>query len=433
MLLTYDSQLNQTSYYEASVRRVPATASIQGEIFADVIVVGAGFAGLSSAIEFANRGYKVVVLEADRVCSGASGRNGGQAIVGYSSGQQPFEKQLGRDSARIAWDMTLEALNLIDERIASFQIDCDQVKGYLYVADSPKKARSLEADMLALEHNYGFATDFMRGTDVQRHIQSPRYCAAAFERYSGHLHPLKYGLGLAQAARKLGVQIFEYSPVLELERGARLRALTSHGAVTAQFGVLAGNYTLAEYGPKVAPDMATRILPVGSYLIGTAPIDPSVCQRLIPSNAAVSDNNFILDYFRFTTDHRLLFGGRSSYSKQTPAELQIIMSKRMVEVFPALQNVPIDFVWGGFVDISMNRAPDFGRLGNNLYYLQGFSGHGVALAGLAGRVVAQAVAGQAERFDLFAKLQHHKFPGGRRMRTPSLILGMMYYRLRDLL
>jgi gamma-glutamylputrescine oxidase len=431
MLLDSDTQLNQKSYYEASVQREPLGEPLRGDVSADVLVVGAGFAGLSSAIELAQRGYKVVVLEADRVCSGASGRNGGQAIVGYASGQEPFEKQLGPAAARQAWDMSLEAIDLIDARIAEFQIDCDRANGYLYVADSARKARALEVDMKGMERDYGLACDFATGADVQRHIQSPLYCAAAYEKKSGHLHPLKFGLGLARAARSLGVQIFEKSPVTALQRGATLCATTPAGRVTAKFGVLAGNCMLGEYGPKVAAEITPRIMPVGTYIIGTAPLDPALCARLIPSNAAVCDNNFVLDYFRFSADHRMLFGGRVSYSARTPARLQQIMARRMGEVFPVLASAPVDYVWGGFVDISMNRAPDFGRLGDNLYYLQGFSGHGVALTGLAGKVVAQAVAGQAERFDVFSRLQHRKFPGGSLLRTPSLVIGMAYHQLRD--
>jgi gamma-glutamylputrescine oxidase len=433
MLLDSDTLLNQKSYYEASVERGPVGAPLQGDIQADVLVVGAGFAGLSAAIEFAQRGYKVVVLEADRVCSGASGRNGGQAIVGYASGQEPFEKQLGKANARLAWDMSMEAMDLMDQRIADFQIDCDRVSGYLYVADSPRKARALEEDLQQMERDYGFKTHFVRGADVQQHIRSPRYCASAFESKSGHLHPLKFGLGLACAARSLGVEIFEQSAVVDIQRGTTLKARTTRGTVSARWGVLAGNCTLGEYGPRVAPELSARIMPVGTYIIGTAPLGAELCQQLIPSNASVCDNNFVLDYFRFSADFRLLFGGRVSYSTRTPKDLGAVMARRMAKVFPTLQNVPVEFVWGGFVDISMNRAPDFGRLGNNLFYLQGFSGHGVALTGLAGKVVAEAVAGQAERFDIFAKLQHQKFPGGALLRTPSLVLGMAYHQLKDLL
>lgn len=433
MLLDSDTQLNQKSYYEASVNREPASGPLQGDITADVVVVGAGFAGLSAAIELTQRGHSVVVLEADRVGSGASGRNGGQFIVGYASGQEPFEQQLGRADARRAWEMSMESIDLIDQRIADFQIDCDYVAGYLYVADSERKARALEEDMQTMEREYGFQVDFARGADVQRHINSPRYCAAAYEKRSGHLHPLKYCLGLARAARSLGVQIFERSAVLDIQRGTPLVARTQRGSVKAQFGVLAGNCTLGEYGPRVAPEIGPRIMPVGTYIIGTAPLGPELCRRLVPSNAAVCDNNFVLDYFRFSADHRMLFGGRVSYSTRTPAKLSAVMAKRMGLVFPDLREVPVEYVWGGFVDISMNRAPDFGRLGNNLYYLQGFSGHGVALTGLAGRVVAEAVVGQAERFDVYARLKHQKFPGGTLLRTPSLVLGMAYHQLRDML
>lgn len=433
MLLASDTQLNQKSYYEASVNRSAVLQPLQGEVSADVVVVGAGFSGLSAAIELAQRGYSVVVLEADRVCSGASGRNGGQAIVGFASGQEPFEQQLGKTAARTAWDMSLEAIDLLDARIASHAINCDRVKGYLYVADSARKARALESDMRAMEVSYGLKTAFTTGVDVQRQICSDRYFASAYENVSGHLHPLKFGLGLADAAQSLGVRIYEHSAVAGMSRGSRLVARTANGEVTARFGVLAGNCTLAAYGPEVAPELTPRVMPVGTYIVGTAQLDPALCRQLIPSQAAVCDNNFILDYFRFSADHRMLFGGRVSYSTKTPANLEQVMRTRMGHIFPVLKDVSIDYLWGGFVDISMNRAPDFGRLGSNLYYLQGFSGHGVALTSLAGKLVAEAVSGQAERFDVFAGLKHREFPGGARLRMPSLVLGALYHRLRDLL
>ena len=325
----------------------------------------------------------------------------------------------------------MQSIELIDQRIGAFGIDCDRVKGYLHVADSPRKARALASEMATLAHDYGFETELASGMDVQRHIHSPRYCASAFDTVSGHLHPLKFGLGLARAAQALGVRLFEHSALLRLERGPHLLAHTAQGTVRASFCVLAGNCTLPEYGPKVAPEIYPRIMPVGTYMIGTAPLGAALCRHLLPSNAAVCDNNFVLDYFRFSADHRMLFGGRVSYTTQTPSNLRALMAQRMGQIFPPLKAARVDYVWGGFVDISMNRAPDFGRLGSNLYYLQGFSGHGVALAGLAGQLVAEALAGQAERFDLFASLRHRRFPGGALLRMPSLVLGTLYHRLRD--
>ncbi len=431
-LVNSDTQLNQKSYYEASVQRPQALPPLEESLDVDVVVVGAGFSGLSAALELAQQGLSVVVLEADRIGSGASGRNGGQAIVGYASGQGPFEEQLGAADAQRAWDMSLEAIDLIDARIAAHGIECDRVNGYVYVADSARKAAQLREEMEGLQRR-GIAVDWAESADVPRLIHSPRYLAAGREQRSGHLHPLKYALGLARAAQAAGVRVFEHSAVTDLQRGATLIAKTSRGQVKARFGVLAGNCMLAEVGPRVAPEIAPRIMPVGTYIVGTAPLDPALCARLIPGNAAVCDNNFVLDYFRFSADHRMLFGGRVSYTTRTPTNLDAVMRERMGEVFPALKNVPIDFVWGGFVDISMNRAPDFGRLGDNLYYLQGFSGHGVALTGLAGKLVAQAVAGQAGRFDVYARLQHRRFPGGPLLRTPSLALGMLWHRLRDVL
>lgn len=427
-----DTQLNQKSYYEASVQRPALAPALQESIEADVLVVGAGFAGLSAALEMAQRGLSVVVLEADRVGSGASGRNGGQAIVGYASGLGPFQEQLGAADAQRAWEMSLEALDLIEQRITAHQIDCDWVKGYVYVADSARKARALREEIDGLQR-LGLTCDWAEGAEVRRHIDSPRYLAAAYENRSGHLHPLKYALGLARAAQAAGVRIFERSPVTGLQRGRQLVATTAKGQVKARFGVLAGNCMLPEFGPEVAPEIAPRIMPVGTYIVSTPPLDPALCARLIPSNAAVCDNNFVLDYFRFSADHRMLFGGRVSYTTRTPSDLEATMRERMGQVFPDLRGAPIEHVWGGFVDISMNRAPDFGRLGDNLYYLQGFSGHGVALTGLAGQLVADAVSGQAGRFDVFARLQHHRFPGGPLLRTPSLALGMWWHRMRDAL
>lgn len=432
-LLHSDTQLNQKSYYEASVTRPPTESALLGTWHTDVVVVGGGFAGLSAAIELRQRGFEVLLLEADRVCSGASGRNGGQAIVGYACGQAPFEQQLGADVARQAWDMAQQGIDLLDKRILEHRIECDRVKGYLYVADSPHKAQQLQIEMAYLEKTHQLTSQVVTGAAVRDFIDSPKYHAAAYETASGHLHPLKYGLGLLRAAQELGVRVFEKTSVLEMSRNTPAVLSTPQGFVHARWVVLAGNCMLSQHSPTLAPELTPRIMPVGTYMVATAPIDPALQQRLIPSNAAVCDNNFVLDYFRFSADHRLLFGGRVSYTTMTPPKLRDALASSLSRVFPNLAGTAIDHVWGGFVDISMNRAPDFGRLAPHIYYLQGFSGHGVALTGLAGQLTAEAIAGQAARFDVFSRLQHRPFPGGPALRTPSLALAMLWYRLKDAL
>ncbi|WP_137938683.1 FAD-binding oxidoreductase [Chitinivorax sp. B] len=425
-----DDQLNNRSYYEATVLRDAAKPLLRGSLDVDVCVVGGGLAGLSSAIELAKRGYRVAILEARRIGWGASGRNGGQMIAGFACDNNIFERELGLEGARAAWQMSVEATELIRERIAEFNIDCDFVPGYMTVSVKPSKTCDLRAGFEELTQKYHYPhLQFIEPNELPDWIASPRYHAGLFDAGSGHLHPLKYTLGLARAAEQLGVQLYEHSPVTHFRAGEPAIVETQEGSIRARFVVLAGNVYLGQLAPQIEP----HIMPVGTYIIATEPLDPTTANTLIRDRVAVCDNNFVLDYFRTTVDHRMLFGGRVSYSTLTPPNLPNVMRGNMLRAFPQLQQAKVEYCWGGFVDISMNRAPDFGRLAPNLYYLQGFSGHGLAATGLAGKLAAEAIAGQAERFDLMARVKHRPFPGGRLLRTPALVLGMLYYRLRDML
>ena len=438
-LLEIDRALIRDSYYAATAPRTQSFAPLQGDGGScDVAVVGGGLAGLSAAIELRQRGFDVALLEAHEVGAGASGRNGGQAIHGLACDPAGIEAQLGMEEARRIFAMTIEALDLIRGRCARFDIDCDWRDGYLGVATSARKARTLLADAEHLAAKYDYPMHRIESKDLPSWIASPRYVAGVHDPRSGHLHPLKYTLGLARAAAALGVRLHEQITVLRVEKGND--SLTLHGAggtrLRARQLLLAGNVYLQELAPAVAPQLAARIMPVGTYIVASRPMRAEQAAALIPCGAAVCDNNFVLDYFRTTADHRLLFGGRVSYSTATPGNLRESMQRRMAATFPQLQGSEVEYAWGGFVDISMNRAPDFGRLpgwGGQVYYLQGFSGHGLALSGLAGKLVAEAMAGDATRFDVFARLKHRPFPGGRALRTPALVLGMAYHRIKDLL
>jgi gamma-glutamylputrescine oxidase len=432
MLLKREQHLTQNSYYEASVTRPAASAPLAGRDTADVCVIGAGLAGLSAALELRARGMSVIVLEAKTVGWGASGRNGGQAIVGYAS-DDAIESQLDPADARVAWQVTVDALHLLRSRIAEHRIDCDFVSGYMSLALNARKARELVRGTEELERRYGYRMQTIAPAHVRDWITSERFHSGVYDPQSGHLHPLKYCLGLATAARAAGVRMYEDSPVTSVSRGVKPLVSTAHGDISCDFVVMAGNVYLNEYGDAVAPEIAPRIMPVGTYIIATEPMGAERAAGLIRHRAAVCDTNFVLDYFRPTADHRMLFGGRVSYSGATPMNLAAGVRQRMLAVFPQLADLAVPHAWGGFVDITMNRAPDFGRVDKNIYYLQGFSGHGLALTGMAGQLAAEAIAGQAGRFDLLARLRHRSFPGGAAMRTPALVLGMLYHRLRDLI
>jgi len=418
------------SYYAATAHPSPHRPALAQELVADVCVVGGGIAGCAAALELAERGYRVVLLEAQHVGWGASGRSGGQAIVGFGISEASLVALVGRERARRLWDLSVEALGWLRMRVARHLIECDLNWGHLHVAIKPRQREALRQLQHELEDLYDYRTlRFLDRQDVQSLLATTRYVAGLYDSGSGHLHPLNYTLGLARAAEAAGVQIFEGSTVRRIEPGEPARVRTAHGGVTARFVVLArGGYLAGLHCPS-----DWRIMPVGTYVCATEVLGAPRLRSLMRENVAVADTNFVLDYFRPSADHRLLFGGRVSYSGINERDTGRATRERMLKVFPQLADVRLEYVWGGYVDITMSRAPDFGRLGPNLYYLQGFSGHGIALAGLSGRLVAEAIAGQSERFDLFGQLRHHVFPGGRRLRSPALVLAMGWYRLRDLL
>jgi gamma-glutamylputrescine oxidase len=429
-----DRALLRDCYYLLGLPEWQPAAPLNGEVDCDVAVVGAGLAGLSAALELAQRGRRVVVLEAQHAGFGASGRNGGQAIHGLACDMSVIEAQLGMDDARCVFDLSIEALELMRQRIATHRIECEWQDGFLSVATSPRKARALAQWVRRMEQAYGYAMQLADARHLRDWIDSPRYHGAAHDPRSGHVHPLKYTRGLAQATVRSGAMLYESTPVTALHQGARTVLETPRGRVRAGQVLLAANVYLRGLAPK----LAARIMPVGTYIVCTEPLDPARLTSLIPSRSAVCDTDVVLDYFRPTADQRMLYGGRVSYSTATPRDLAGSLQRRMVQTFPQLARTRISHAWGGFVDITMNRAPDFGRLadtghGSNVYYLQGFSGHGLALTGLAGRLVAQAMTTDASGFDLFARLRHRDFPGGTRLRVPAMVLGMAWYRLRDLL
>jgi gamma-glutamylputrescine oxidase len=425
MRLTYPPA---QSYYAATVASSatlavggtrPHREMLRGYTQADVAVLGGGIAGCSAALHLARVvGY------------GASGRSGGQTIFGLAASQKALAAAVGRDDARRLFDLSIESLDLTQSLIREYAIDCDYHANHVHVAVKPRHLEELDDWARELHEDYDYPSARLLNRDeLQAHVRSERYLGGLIDPRSGHLNPLKFTQGVARAAESAGVNIYENSLVLRYEDGPEVIVHTAQGSVRCAHLVLCGN----AYIGAVAPSLARRILGVGTYIIATEPLGEERVRALLPSNAAIADINWILDYFRRSADHRLLFGGRVSYSAVQPPHLAESMRRRMLRIFPTLTDAKVGYAWGGFLDITMSRAPNFGRLAPNVFYMQGFSGHGMSLTGLAGKLVAEAVAGTAERFDVFARIPHRDFPGGRLFRRPSLMAAMMYYRLRDLL
>jgi len=418
------------SYYLASSELPPPYPPLRGPTRVDVCVVGGGIAGCSAALTLAERGYRVVLLEAERIGWGASGRSGGQVIQGLAIEQPDLARLAGSEDALALWRISLEGIALLKRRISEHHIACDWVDGHMYTAIKPHRWRALQVWQEDLASRYGYgSTRLIEGEELRALLGTHRYLGALYDSNSGHLHPLRYTLGLAQAARAAGVQMHEASRVTGYDNDSGTLSVTTHtGTVSCSHLLFAGNAWLG----ATVPALARKLMPIASYIIATEPLGEPRARALIANNAAVCDTNWILDYFRRSSDHRLLFGGRVNYSGINVRAIAPTTVRRMLAVFPQLAGTRIDYAWGCLIDITRSRAPHFGRLEPNVYFLQGFSGHGLALAGVGGQLIAEAIAGTAERFDVFARLRHPDFPGGQ-LRRPLLALAMLWYRVRDLL
>jgi gamma-glutamylputrescine oxidase len=418
------------TYYSASANPAPARPVLAGSHSCDVCVVGGGIAGTSCALHLAERGFDVVLLEAQQIGWGASGRSGGQVLPGVAASQRHLEQLLGAADSHKVWETSVAGVRLVRELIDRHGIDGQFVAGHMLTAVKPRHDAQLRAHIDELQHGHGYdGVRYMPRDEVRSVIASQRYLGALYDANAGHIHALNYTLGLATVAERLGVRIFEGTRALDFNGRAPVRVRTDGGAVVCRQLVLCGNVYLG----AAAPQLQSRIIAVGTCIVATEPLGAARAQALITNNAAVADMNWVLDYFRRTADHRLLFGGRVTYAGFDPDRIAAATRKRVIGVFPQLRDVRVEFAWGGQVDLTRNRAPDFGRLSPGVYYLQGFSGHGIALAGMAGKLVSEAIAGDAGRFDVFARIPHHDFPGGKALRRPTLVLAMMYYRIKDIL
>jgi gamma-glutamylputrescine oxidase len=424
------------SYYLASAIGQRARPQATGARDADVCIVGAGYTGLSCALRLAKIGLKVVVLEAQYAGFGASGRNGGQVIPGQRVDQIELERRYGDVHARALWNLALEANGLVRALIAAHAIECDVAPGHLVAAVRESHALELETyvDHLAKRYAYSSAR-YVPANEMPSLVATKNYRGGLHDTAGFHLHPLNYALGLARAAEDAGVTILEHSPAIKIDRGDAIRIATgsytdsnaTQSTVTAKFAVIACN----GYLDNLVPELARTIMPISNYIAATEPLGAARAKALIPSGAAVADTKFVLDYYRLSADGRLLFGGGETYGDRDVENVAEIVRPHILRVFPQLEGVKIDYAWGGRLAITMPRLPHVGRLAPNLYFAQGYSGQGVAIATLVGKLIAEAIGGQAASFDVYERLKVPALPGGALLRKPLLTLGLLWYALRD--
>ncbi len=414
------------SYYAASALPQPERPPLQGSTEADVCIVGAGYTGLNTALHLAEAGFKVVVLEAARVGWGASGRNGGQIVHSYSRDLDVIEARHGAAVAAPLAAMAFDGAKLLRRNVARYGIDAHLKDGGVFAAITPRQVRGL-AHHQALWQRHGHpGLQLLQGAEMQTVVQSDRYAALLLDPTGGHFHPLRLAQGEAAAVESLGGRIHEQTRVTRIERGETAVVHTAQGQVRAKFVVVACN----AYIGALEPQLQQRTMPCGTQVVATEPLGERA-RQLLPGDHCIEDCNFLLDYYRLSADGRLLYGGGVVYGAREPAHIEALIRPKLLKTFPQLKDVKISHAWTGNFQLTLSRLPDVGRLAPNVYYSHGCSGHGVTFTHLIGQVLAQAIAGQASRFDAFARLPHLPFPGGRALRVPFTAMGAWYYSLRD--
>jgi gamma-glutamylputrescine oxidase len=417
-----------SSWYAATANPATDLPPLHGDTRADVCVIGGGYTGLSAALHLRQCGFDVVLLEAERLGWGASGRNGGQVGIGQRKPQRELERRLGPDHAHLLWDLALDSVALVRNLIAAHAIDCDLKTSILHAAWRTSEAAAMRAEIEHLQRHYDYgANRCLDRAEVSALCGSRVFAGGCIEPDSLHLHPLNYALGLAGAAHAAGVRLHEGTRAIDYSGDALLRVRTAQGSVLAEHLVLACNGYLGALEPRIAG----LIVPINNFIIATEPLDEQMLRDINPQDLAMQDSRFVVDYWRTSTDRRLLFGGGENYSSRFPADIRALVRRRMLEIYPQLANARIDYAWGGTLAITRSRLPAIGRLQRNLYYALGYSGHGISTATMAGKLIAEAVRGSLEGFDTMARIPTRRFPGGTLLRHPALVIGMLYYALRD--
>lgn len=415
------------SYYADSANDKVLRPQLAGEQRFDVCVIGAGFTGISTALSLAERGHKVVVLEGSRIGFGASGRNGGQIVNSFNRDIDYITAQYGEVIGEKMAAMAFSGQALIRQRVAKYNIDCDLKTGNIFAACNSKQFESLKAKKALWEAHGHEGLTLLSASSIQDHIGSERYAGGLLDIHGGHIQPLNLVLGQARAFESLGGVIYEDSKVIRIEQGKPAKIITENGSIVADTVVVAGN----AYVFGLIPEVEKKAMPCGTQVIATEPLSKDLQKQLLPTDHCVEDGNYLLDYYRLSGDGRLIYGGGTTYGAREPDKIEAIIGRKMLKTYPMLKDVKIDFAWTGNFLLTMMRMPQVGKIGDNLYYAQGYSGHGVTNSHLMGEILADAIEGDIARYEVFASMPQYQFPGGRLLRVPYTAMGAMYYSLRD--
>ena len=430
---TYEQHDNEKiSFYRSSVEDLNSQDQLTSDIDVDICVIGGGLTGISSAINLSKKGYSVILCEARKIGWGASGRNGGQLGIGMRKDQFTIEKKLGLKHAKELWSLGLEAVEDVKNLIKENEIDCHLVNGVMSTACFEKDIDEYKFEIEHMAKNYDFeGYKFFNKEKIREEINSKMYLAGLLNSGSYHLNPLKLTLGLAKVAQKNKVKIFENTPIEKIrEEGDRVQVMSKKGLIRANQVVVACN----GYLDSILGSKKNKFMPINNYVVATEPLGEKRARELIKNNYAVCDTRFIIDYYRFSEDWRMIFGGGETFTSNFVKNATSFVSKRMIKVFPQLQNVKIDYSWGGTLAITVNRLPHFGTLMNNkVSFAFGYSGHGLALSVLAGKLIGENIHGDHERFKFFSDINHMSIPLGSIFRRPIYSSAILYYKIRDYL
>ena len=415
------------SWYSATAQHLNAFPSLKGSRKYDICVVGAGYTGLSAALHLSKLGYSVAVLDAHRVGFGASGRNGGQLGAGQRVNQDELVHQLGDKNADKMWQLANDAVNTVKEIIGEYKIDCHIKPGIATLGFNSKEVKELHNYAEYLKKRYSYTgLELLSQEECNTLCCSEKYTGGILDMNAAHLHPLRFIFGLAKAAVRAGTDIFEQSEVIKLVPGKVNKTITKVGEIQSDFVVLGCNGYLGNLEPKVA----TKVMPINNFIVATEPLGEKT-EEVLTRDIAVADTKFVVNYFRLSKDKRLLFGGGENYSYKFPKNITSTVLKPMLEIFPQLSNIKIDYAWGGTLGITRQRMPYFCRVTDTILSVSGYSGHGVGTATHAGKLISMAINGQQDGFNTMASIPIKSFPGGARYKTPLLILAMSWYALRD--